>query len=131
MGGGVGDGCAVRRRAVEPMEGLGSMAGRRGREQDLASGPGRVGQAFGVTDALDMHDFSSAPLRLLPGWSIPPGSVDVSPRVGVSTAQDWPRTADVVRGRGRLERSERVGRAQVRESKRRRGRRERQEQKSK
>ena len=66
-------------RAVDPIEGLGIMAARRGREQDLASGPGRVGQAFGVTDALDMHDFSSAPLRLLPGWSIPPGSVDVSP----------------------------------------------------
>ena len=86
----IGDPCAVLLRAVDPIEGLGVMAARRGREQDLASGPGRLGQAFGVTDALDAHDLSSAPLRLLPGWFIPPGSIDVSPRVGVSRARDWP-----------------------------------------
>ena len=102
----VGDPCAVLLRAVDPIEGLGIMAARRGREQDLASGPGRVGQAFGVTDALDMHDFSSAPLRLLPGWSIPPGSVDVSPRVGVSAAQDWPLRF-FVRGNTSVSRSRR------------------------
>jgi DNA-3-methyladenine glycosylase len=86
----IGDPCAVLLRAVDPIEGLGVMAARRGREQDLASGPGRLGQAFGVTDALDAHDLSSPPLRLLPGWLIPPGSIDVSSRVGVSRARDWP-----------------------------------------
>ena len=86
----IGDPCAVLLRAVDPIEGLDIMVARRGRERDLTSGPGRVGQAFGITDALDTHDLSSPPLRLLPGWSIPPGSVDVSPRVGVSRAQDWP-----------------------------------------
>ena len=86
----IGDPCAVLVRAVDPIEGLGVMAARRGRERDLTSGPGRVGQAFGITDVLDMHDFSSPPLRLLPGWLIPPESIDVSPRVGVSRAQDWP-----------------------------------------
>ncbi|MEE8146628.1 MAG: DNA-3-methyladenine glycosylase [Longimicrobiales bacterium] len=86
----IGDPCAVLLRAVDPIEGLGVMAARRGREQDLASGPGRLGQAFGVTDALDAHDLSSPPLRLLPGWLIPPGSIDVSPRVGVGRARDWP-----------------------------------------
>jgi len=90
----VGDPCAVLLRAVDPIEGLGIMAARRGREQDLASGPGRVGQ------------FSSAPLRLLPGWSIPPGSVDVSPRVGVSAAQDWPLRF-FVRGNTSVSRSRR------------------------
>ena len=88
--GAIGDPCAVLLRAVEPIEGLGVMAARRGRERDLASGPGRAGKAFGITDALDGHDLSSPPLRLLPGWSIPPGSIDVSPRVGVSQAKDWP-----------------------------------------
>ncbi len=88
--GAIGDPCAVLLRAVDPIEGLDIMAARRGRERDLASGPGRVGQAFGITDALNMHDFSSPPLRLLPGWPTPPGSIDVSPRVGVSRAQDWP-----------------------------------------
>ena len=88
--GAIGDPCAVLIRAVDPTEGLGVMAARRGRKQDLASGPGRVGQAFGITDALDMHDFSSPPLRLLPGWPAPPGSIDTTPRVGISRAQDWP-----------------------------------------
>ena len=88
--GAIGDPCAVLLRAVDPIEGFDVMGARRGRERDLASGPGRVGQAFGITHALDRHDFSSPPLRLLPGWSPPPGSIDVSPRVGVSRAQDWP-----------------------------------------
>ena len=88
--GAIGDPCAVLLRAVDPIEGLGVMAARRGRERDLASGPGRLGQAFGITDALNMHDLSSPPLRLLPGWPTPPDSIDVSPRVGLSRAQDWP-----------------------------------------
>ena len=86
----IGDPCAVLLRAVDPIEGLGVMAARRGRVRDLASGPGRLGQAFGITDALNMHDLSSPPLRLLPGWPTPPESIDVSPRVGLSRAQDWP-----------------------------------------
>ena len=88
--GATGDPCAVLLRAVDPIEGLDVMAVRRGREQDLTSGPGRMGQAFGITDALDTHDLSSPPLRLLPGWPIPRGLIDVSPRVGISRAQDWP-----------------------------------------
>ena len=88
--GAIGDPCAVLIRAVDPIEGFDVMAARRGRERDLTSGPGRVGQALGITDALDGHDLSSPPLRLLPGWPTPPGSIGVSPRVGVSRAQDWP-----------------------------------------
>lgn len=86
----MGDPCAVLIRAVDPLEGLDVMAARRGRGRDLASGPGRVGQAFGVTGALDSHDFSSPPLRLLPGWPPPPEAIEVSPRVGVTRARDWP-----------------------------------------
>lgn len=88
--GAIGDPCAVLLRGVDPIEGLAVMVARRGRERDLTSGPGRVGQAFGITDVLNAHDFSSPPLRLLPGWPIPPESIEVSPRVGVSRAQDWP-----------------------------------------
>ncbi len=86
----IGDPCAVLLRAVDPIEGLGVMATRRGRERDLTSGPGRLGQALGITDALDSHDLSTPPVRLLPGWSIPCASIDVSSRVGVSRARDWP-----------------------------------------
>ncbi len=88
--GAIGAPCAVLLRAVDPIEGLDVMAERRGRERDLASGPGRVGQAFGITRVLDQHELSSPPLRLLPGWPTSPESIDVSPRVGISRARDWP-----------------------------------------
>ena len=88
--GAIGSPCAVLIRAVDPIEGSDVMAARRGRKRDLTSGPGRVGQAFGITHALDGHDFSSTPLRLLQGWPTAPASMDVSPRIGVSRAQDWP-----------------------------------------
>jgi DNA-3-methyladenine glycosylase len=88
--GATGDPCAVLLRAVDPLEGFNVMVARRGRERDLTSGPGRLGQAFGITDALDGHDLSSPPLRLLSGWSPPPGSIEASPCVGISRAQDWP-----------------------------------------
>ena len=86
----IGDPSAVLLRAVDPTEGLGVMARRRGRERDLASGPGRLGQAFGVTDSLDAHDLSSPPLTLLQGLPVLPEGIEVSPRVGVSRARDWP-----------------------------------------
>ena len=105
----IGDPCAVLLRAVDPIEGLGVMVSRRGRERDLTSGPGRVGQAFGITDALDAHDVSSPPLRLLPGWSIPSESIDVSARVGVSRARDRPLRFSV-RGNGSVSRFRRATR---------------------
>ena len=86
----IGDPCAILLRAVDPIEGIGIMAERRGREWDLASGPGRLGQAFAVTDVLDAHDFASPPLKLLPGWPRPARAIDVSPRIGVSQARNWP-----------------------------------------
>ena len=88
--GAIGNFCAVLIRAVDPIEGSDVMATRRGRERDLTSGPGRVGQAFGITHALDRHDFSLPPPRLLSGWPTPPESMDVSPRFGVSRVRDWP-----------------------------------------
>ena len=86
----VGDPCAVLIRAVEPLEGLDLMEARRGRGKDLTSGPGRLAQALGITDALDGHDLSLPPLRLLPGVPTTPRSIDVSPRIGVSRAREWP-----------------------------------------
>ncbi len=106
--GATGDPCAVLIRAVDPIEGLDVMAMRRGRERDLTSGPGRMGQAFGITDALDMHDLSSPPLRLLPGWPVPRGSIDVSPRVGISRARDRPLRFSV-RGNSFVSRKRRSG----------------------
>ena len=104
--GAIDEACAMLLRAVDPIEGLDVMVARRGRERDLTSGPGRLGQAFGITDALDTHDLSSPPLRLLPGWPIPPGSIEVSPRVGISRARDWPLRFSV-RGNASVSRARR------------------------
>jgi len=82
--------CAVLVRAADPLEGVDFMVERRHGYRDLASGPGRLGQAFGVTGELDGHDLSIPPLRLLPGWLVTKEDVQVSPRIGISRAVDWP-----------------------------------------
>jgi DNA-3-methyladenine glycosylase len=53
-----GEGTAVLLRAGEPLEGVGGMRARRGRERtlELCSGPGRFTQAIGVTRSDDGAD---------------------------------------------------------------------------
>ncbi len=82
--------CAVLLRAADPLEGVEFMAERRQGRGDLASGPGRLGQAFGITDELDGHDLMAPPLSLLPGWPVARDQIEVSPRIGISRAADWP-----------------------------------------
>lgn len=79
---------AVLIRALEPLEGVETMEERRGRDRDLCSGPGRLCQALGITGALDGHDLSRPPLRILAGREVPDERVGRSGRVGVSRAQD-------------------------------------------
>lgn len=82
---------AVLVRALEPLEGLEAMARRRGRDRDLASGPGRLTQALGVDGSLDGHPLAQPPLRLeLPRSGDRPAQVGVSGRIGIRQARDWP-----------------------------------------
>ncbi len=85
-----GKGLAVLIRALHPIEGIATMAARRGRSSHLCDGPGRLCQALGVTTALDGHAFDRPPLRLLTGWSVPPERVETTGRVGIRQARDWP-----------------------------------------
>ncbi len=85
-----GDPSAVLLRSLEPLEGVGVMSRRRGGRGDLTSGPGRLAQAMGIDGSLDGHDLSKPPLTLMRGWEVDASSVDVSPRVGVRRAKDWP-----------------------------------------
>jgi len=91
-----GVGAAVLLRAVEPLLGLDEMRRRRSltpgaRGPALASGPGRLAQAFGLE--LD-HDGISALAgelrvqRAAPG--APPLEIDAGPRVGVTKGADLP-----------------------------------------
>lgn len=83
-------GSAILMRALEPTAGVARMSERR-RTNDprrLCSGPGRLGQALGVTRALDGRPLDAPPFAVL-GHG---GGLEVSsgPRIGISKAADKP-----------------------------------------
>ena len=80
---------AVLVRALDPLAGEREMGRRRGRDDALASGPGRLCQALAITGAWCGHDLSRPPLELRPGWIVPDCEVGVSGRIGVRAACDW------------------------------------------
>jgi len=83
-----GVGAAVLLRALEPTDGLDVMRARRGLDDIrlLATGPGRLTQALGITSAHDGLDVLASPFTTRPSEA----SVDVvaSPRVGITRATD-------------------------------------------
>lgn len=83
-----GVGAAALLRAVEPTSGHDAMRARRAVDDVrlLASGPGRLTQALGISDAHDGLDFSSSPFTLGPPDA--PAVVVESPRVGITRATD-------------------------------------------
>ncbi|MGH8942776.1 MAG: DNA-3-methyladenine glycosylase [Acidimicrobiia bacterium] len=85
-----GVGWGILFRGGEIVDGLGVARSRRGRERDLANGPGKLTQALGVDHSHDgtfLFDGSS-PIRLEPGTT--PALVMATPRVGISQAIDRP-----------------------------------------
>lgn len=85
-----GHGAGVLIRALEPLDGLDAMRERRGIDDVrlLCAGPGRVGQALGITRALDGAPLDAPPFALRPA---PAGvSVCLGPRIGVSKAVEQP-----------------------------------------
>lgn len=85
-----GYGAAVLIRAIEPVAGLDVMRARRGLDDVrlLCAGPGRVGQALGITREHNGLTIAAQPFALLPAV----GSVQVisGPRIGISKALDQP-----------------------------------------
>jgi len=85
-----GHGAGVLIRALEPVTGIETMCERRGTRDHwlLCSGPGKLGQALGVTRALNGHSLAAAPFELAPA----PGGIEVvaGPRIGISRAVDVP-----------------------------------------
>ena len=86
-----GVGAAVLLRALEPTSGIELMRARRGVEDPrlLASGPGRLTQALGLTGAHDGADIARPPFELVPPAR--PAEVIASPRVGITRAieEEW------------------------------------------
>lgn len=90
-----GEGWGVLLRALEPVAGLESMRQARGdpaRGRDLASGPGRLGQAMGITRALDGADLVTGDrgIRILTDGMAPPAAAVAGPRIGIRHATDHP-----------------------------------------
>ena len=81
---------AVLIRAVEPLNGVRLMQSRRGTEHlhNLASGPGKLCQAFAIDRALNGDDLCGKVLYLEDRGDAPP-KVVTTPRIGVDYAGKW------------------------------------------
>jgi DNA-3-methyladenine glycosylase len=85
---GVGWGILIRGGDI--LDGVGVASRRRGRDTDLANGPGKLCQALGISldhDGTNLLDPNSV-LRLEEGGQ--PEMVMATPRVGISKARDIP-----------------------------------------
>lgn len=83
-------GAAVLIRAIEPLYGIDVMRRRRGLDELrlLCSGPGRLGQALGVTRDMNGMRLDRNPFRLVPPQVAP--EIVCGPRIGISKAIDVP-----------------------------------------
>lgn len=83
-----GHGAGVLIRALEPLVGLARMAERRGLDDPrlLCSGPGRLGQALGITHALNGVALDAPPFTVTAAEA--EASVLVGPRIGITRAAD-------------------------------------------
>jgi DNA-3-methyladenine glycosylase len=81
-------------RALEPIAGLAIMRRRRPtahRVEDLASGPGKLTLAMGITRKLNGADLVAGPLQVRRfRGAESPIEVLATPRVGITHCADWP-----------------------------------------
>jgi DNA-3-methyladenine glycosylase len=86
-----GGGAAVLIRALAPTLGIAAMARRRGTENVrlLCSGPGRLCQALGISEAMNAASLLKAPFGLRAGGE--KTEIVRGPRIGLTRAVDAPR----------------------------------------
>jgi len=77
---------AVLLRGGVPVAGRDAMENRRERSTDLTDGPGKLGQALGLTTQHSGLPIDGTLVSLQPGES--PGRVATTPRIGISKATD-------------------------------------------
>jgi DNA-3-methyladenine glycosylase len=80
-------------RALEPVEGVATMARRRGvpaNSRRLASGPGNLTRALGLTKRDNGADLTRGPLVILPPDAPRDFRVGRGPRVGITRSTDLP-----------------------------------------
>jgi len=87
-------------RAVEPVAGIEIMQGRRPaarRAEDLASGPGKLTLAMGITRAQNGRNLTRGALVVREPEEARRVEIDVTARIGIRKCADWPLRF-VVRG---------------------------------
>lgn len=80
-------------RALEPVAGVEEMQRRRPgakKVQDLASGPGKLTLAMGITRALNGADVTQGPLTVHESDDAKPVEIETSCRIGIRECADWP-----------------------------------------
>jgi DNA-3-methyladenine glycosylase len=84
---------AVLIRALEPLIGIELMQARRPgakRLRDLASGPGKLTLALGITRELNGADFTRGNLIIRDRRGAEPFEIAEGPRIGITKCADWP-----------------------------------------
>lgn len=87
---------AVLIRGIEPVYGIEHMRARRSAGQKhlpdtaLASGPGRLAAALGITGRLNAHRLDCDPLYIEAGARVIDAAVAVGPRIGITRAVELP-----------------------------------------
>jgi len=84
---------AVLVRAAEPVSGLSLMRQRRGENPkaiDLTNGPGKLCEALGINGSHNGLSLQRKPLVIREGRSVNSSDIEISPRIGISRAVDWP-----------------------------------------
>ncbi len=98
-------GQAVLIRAVEPLEGLGEMIRRRGRDRNIADGPGKLCQAFAIGADMNGLDLcGGGAVGIFDDGVRPPDDPIVTPRIGITVGTDtlwrWKLSSSRSRNRG-------------------------------
>ena len=84
---------AVLVRGLEPLAGVDLMRKRRSRirnEVDLTNGPGKLCAALGIDGSMSAKSLQRKPLVIREGENIPDDKVEVTTRIGITQAAEWP-----------------------------------------
>jgi DNA-3-methyladenine glycosylase len=88
-----GHGAAVLVRAVHPTFGVDLMRQRRPkvtRERELTNGPGKLALAMGIVGSMSGMPLQRPPIVIRAGEFVPDADVEVTPRIGITRAAEWP-----------------------------------------
>lgn len=91
---------AVLVRALDPLRGVALMRRRRPAARsvhELANGPGKLCRALGIDGAMNGKSLQRRPILVRAGTPVSDQDVDVTPRIGITRAAEWPLRF-VVRG---------------------------------